>query len=79
MTLEGIKDAIAELPDADKTLLVSWLNEQDAEAWDRQIEADFSEGGAGAALLENWDSGIKSGELISLHEFLDQHPAAPRS
>jgi hypothetical protein len=72
MTLEAIKEAIAELPHTEKTSLMSWLNAQDAEAWDRQIEADFSEGGAGMALLEQWDSEIANGESISLDEFLRQ-------
>jgi hypothetical protein len=72
MTLEAIKEAIAELPNTDKTSLASWLNAQDAEAWDRQIEADFSEGGAGSALLEQWDVEISGGESIALDEFLRQ-------
>ena len=70
MTLEAIQEAIAELPNTEKTSLVSWLIAQDAEAWDRQMEADFSEGGSGMALLEQWDSEIANGESISLHEFL---------
>jgi hypothetical protein len=70
--LEAIKEAIAELPNTEKTSLVSWLNAQDAEAWSRQIEADFSEGGAGMALLEQWDSEIAEGDSISLDEFM-QH------
>jgi hypothetical protein len=32
MTLEAIKEAIAELPNTEKSSLVSWLNAQDAEA-----------------------------------------------
>src|SRR3989454_5560819 len=52
MTLEGIKQAIAELPEGERTSLVAWLNERDAKAWDKQIEDDFSEGGAGMAMLE---------------------------
>ena len=51
MTLDAIKQAIAELPEADKASLAAWLDHQKAEAWDKQLEADFSEGGAGAALL----------------------------
>jgi hypothetical protein len=70
MTLEAIKEAIAELPNSEKTSLAKWLNEQDAAGWDRQIEADFSEGGAGASLLEQWDAEISSTESISLDEFL---------
>jgi len=79
MTLEAIKEAIEQLPETDKTSLVSWLNAQDAEAWDRQIEADFSEGGRGMALLAEWDAEIKNGEWISLDEFLAQRQAPPRS
>jgi hypothetical protein len=62
MTLEAIKEAIAELPKTEMTSLVSWLNAQDAEEWDRQIEADFSEGGPGTALLEQWDAEIARGD-----------------
>jgi hypothetical protein len=72
MTLEAIKEAIEELPNTEKTSLVSWLNAQDAEAWDRQIEADFSDGGAGIALLEQWDAEIARGESTSLDAFLRQ-------
>ena len=72
MTLEAIKEAIAELPNPEKTSLMSWLNAQDAEDWDRQIEADFSEGGAGVALLEQWDSEIATGGSMSLDEFFRQ-------
>jgi hypothetical protein len=53
-------------------LLISWLNMQDAKAWDRQIEADFSEGGAGMALLQQWDAEIQSGKSIPLEEFLQK-------
>jgi hypothetical protein len=79
MTLEAIKEAIAELPNAEKTSLVIWLNAQDAEAWNRQIEADFSEGGAGMALLEQWDSEIAEGDSISLDEFLQQRQTLTHS
>jgi hypothetical protein len=79
MTLEAIKEAITELPDTEKTSLASWLNAQDTEKWDRQIEADFSEGGAGTAPLEQWDSEIANGESISLDEFLRQRQAPTRS
>ena len=79
MTLEAIKEAIAELPDTEKTSMVSWLNAQDAEAWDREIEADFSEGGAGMALLEQWDSEISNGGSISLDEFLRQRQTPTHS
>jgi hypothetical protein len=75
MTLEAIKEAITELPAPEKTTLIRWLAEQDSDAWDQQLEADFSEGGAGMALLAQWDSEIRSGESVPLAEFLEQRGA----
>jgi hypothetical protein len=79
MTLQAIKQAISELPEQDKTSLVAWLNEQEAEAWDKQIEEDFSEGGAGMALLEKWNAEIKTGRSVPLEEFLAQQGAARKA
>ena len=79
MTLEAIKDAIGELPEAEKVSLVAWLNEQDAKAWDKQLETDFSEGGAGMALLEAWDAEIEASGSIPLEQFLSQREAARRA
>ena len=79
MTLEAIKQAISELPERDKTSLVAWVNEQEARAWDKQIGEDFSEGGAGMALLEKWDAEIKTGRSVPLEEFLAQQEAARRA
>jgi len=70
VTLDAVKEAIAELPAPQKTTLISWLRSQDSEEWDRQIEADFSDGGVGMSLLEQWDAEIKAGTSISLEEFL---------
>jgi len=75
MTLESIKEAIIELPLAEKTALAGWLYEQDSEEWDRQIEADFSDGGAGMRLLEHWESEIRAGGLIPLETFLAERQA----
>ncbi len=66
MTLKAIKEAITELPDAERISLIDWLNLQDANVWDRQMEADFSEGGAGMALLQHWDAEIQSGQSTPL-------------
>jgi len=79
MTLDALKQAIAELPEAEKASLVAWLNEQDSRAWDKQLEQDFSEGGPGAALLEKWDAEIDAGKVISLEEFLAQREAARKT
>jgi hypothetical protein len=79
MTLDAIKQAITELPEADKASLAAWLDQQKAEAWDKQLEADFSEGGAGAALLEAWDAEIKAGGSMPLEEFLAQEEASRKT
>ena len=79
MTLEAIKQAISELPEREKTSLVAWLNEQEAKAWDKQIEEDFSEGGAGTALLETWDAEIKAARSMPLEEFLAQREKARKA
>ncbi len=79
MTLEGIKQAIAELPERETTSLVAWLNERDAKAWDKQIEDDFSEGGVGMAMLEKWDAEIKAGKSTPLEEFLAQREKAHKA
>ena len=77
MTLKAIKEAISGLSDPEKASLVHWLNMQDAGEWDRQIEADFSEGGAGMALLQQWDAEIQSGQSISLEELLQSETKFP--
>jgi hypothetical protein len=72
MTLEAIKEAIAELPPDEKTRLALWLLQQDKEAWDRQIEEDFSPGGRGMALLEEAETDVREGRVKSMDEFLDE-------
>ena len=79
MTLEAIKAAIAELPEPERASLAAWLIRQEAEAWDKQIEADFSEGGAGTPLLESWDAEIKAGGAVPLEEFLSQQEVSRKA
>ena len=63
MTVEAIKDAIEHLPAEEQSALVSWIGHRDLRAWDKQIEADFSPGGAGLKLLEAIDAEIDAGRL----------------
>ena len=79
MTPEVIKQAISELPNGERASLAAWFNEQDARAWDKQIEADFSEGGPGMALLEAWDAEINAGKSVPLEEFLAQRETARKA
>lgn len=79
MTLEAIKRAIKALPRREKTSLLGWLKQQDAEAWDKEIEEHFSEGGAGGALLEARDAEIERGKSVPLEEFLSQRRTARKA
>ncbi len=70
MTVESIKQAIADLPPDQKTSLAAWLVRQDMDDWDRQIEGDFSSGGAGMALLEEAEADIQEGRILPMDELL---------
>ena len=63
MTLDAIKEAIERLPQPEKSALLDWLHERDQRDWAAQIEADFSPGGAGMALLREVDQQIEQGRL----------------
>lgn len=65
MTVDTIKDLIEGLPPADQAALATWIGRRDAYAWDAQIARDFTEGGAGMALLEEVDALIDTGDLTS--------------
>jgi len=67
MTLDALEEAVAELQPEERTALANWLNEQDMDEWDRQIQADFSEGGRGMHLLEDVREDVRSGKFGPLH------------
>ena len=70
MTIETIKEAIADLSPKEKTRLAAWVLQQDEEEWDRQIQDDFSPGGRGMALLEEAQADAREGRSKPLDEFL---------
>ena len=70
MTVEAIKQAIAELLAEQKASLTAWLVRQDLDDWDWQIEQDFSPGGAGVALLDEAEADIRQGRLKPMDELL---------
>ena len=70
MTIEAIKEAIADLPPDEKTRLAAWVIEQDREEWDRQIQDDFSPGGRGMALLEEAQADAREGRSKPMDDFL---------
>jgi hypothetical protein len=70
MTVESIKEAIAELPAEEKTSLAAWLLQQDMGEWDKQMEEDFSPGGRGMALLDEAEADVRAGRVKTMDEFL---------
>ena len=68
MTIEAIKNAIAALPLEERHSLVSWLNELEYDAWDKQMVEDFSPGGRGIPLVEKVKREIAEGSTNSLQE-----------
>ncbi len=63
MTLGEIKEMISGLSDQERTELAAWFLSLDRKAWNLQIEADFSPGGAGSNLLKEVDSAIDRGDF----------------
>jgi hypothetical protein len=70
MTIEAIKEAIADLPPDEKARLAAWVLQLDLEEWDRQIQDDFSPGGRGMAMLEEAQADARAGRSKPLDEFL---------
>lgn len=68
--MEAIKDAIARLSEEERKQVADWFDELEEEAWDRQMERDFANGGRGAHLLEKIDRQIDAGNFTSLEEGL---------
>ena len=66
MTLEAIKEAIEQLPPEQLIVLASWLGERDWQAWDEQIERDFSAGGRGLPLWAELEREIADGKTIPI-------------
>ncbi len=68
MTVEAIKTAIQELDETDRRKLADWLDELEERAWDEQIERDFSPGGRGLPLLEQFQRDIAEGKARPMEE-----------
>lgn len=68
MTLEALKQAIAELPAEEKAALAIWFNEQEMDGWDLQIRKDFSAGGRGMHVVEKVKADIRDGRFKPMDE-----------
>ncbi|MGO8790346.1 MAG: hypothetical protein ACLQVL_23600 [Terriglobia bacterium] len=52
MTIEAIKSAIEQLSEPERRQLADWFTELEEQAWDAEMERDFSPGGRGQHLVE---------------------------
>ena len=68
MTVEGIKAAIEQLSEADRRMLADWFEEMEEQAWDKQIEQDFSPGGRGMPLLAELERELAEGKTRPMEE-----------
>jgi succinate dehydrogenase flavin-adding protein (antitoxin of CptAB toxin-antitoxin module) len=64
-TLAEIQSAVTELSDEERAKLREWLEEYDADLWDKQIEEDFAAGRLDA-ILTKVDEDIKEGRIRPL-------------
>ena len=60
-TREQIQEAILSLAGNERASLLDWLLEMDKLTWDSEIIRDFSEGGAGALLLDRIRKDFRAG------------------
>jgi len=70
MTVEAIKAAIEELTEPERQALADWFDELEEQAWDAQMERDFSAGGRGHHLVEKINQEIDKGRFTPLVEGL---------
>ncbi|MCP5116087.1 MAG: hypothetical protein GY953_35115 [bacterium] len=68
MSVEAIKEAIAELPREEKVSLAAWLSLQNLDDWDREMQRDFSPGGRGSHVVEQARSDIRAGKFRPMSE-----------
>jgi hypothetical protein len=68
MTVEAIKEAIVHLSESERKQLANWFEELEEEAWDQEIERDFSPGGRGMSLLAELEREIAEGKTRPIEE-----------
>lgn len=68
MTVQALKEAIAELPENERHSLAAWLMELELDEWDKQMVKDFSPGGRGAELAGRVKHDIAAGKAPPLAE-----------
>jgi len=66
MSLAELKEAVAALSPADLAELASFIRQRENSEWDRQIDADFAEGGRLRPVLEEVRENLRAGRLEDL-------------
>ena len=66
VSLAEIKDAVDTLSPGELAELASFIRQRENAAWDRQIDADFAEGGRLRPLLDEVREDIREGRLEDL-------------
>ncbi|MDQ2867997.1 MAG: hypothetical protein M3R59_06235 [Verrucomicrobiota bacterium] len=66
MSLSEIKNAVDALSADELADLAAFIRERDNAGWDRQIDADFAEGGRLSTVTEEVRDGIRAGRLQDL-------------
>ena len=78
MTVEVIQAAIEQLSEADRRKLADWFEEMEEQAWDQQIEQDFSPGGRGMPLLAELERELAEGKTRPMEEgFAERRKSRP--
>jgi hypothetical protein len=66
MSLAELKQAVHELSTNDLAELASFIREEDAKAWDDQIDEDFAEGGRLRGLIAEVREDLRCGQVGDL-------------
>ena len=74
MNLQTIKEQIEHLSAEERRELADWFAELEAQAWEIEIERDFSPGGAGMPFLEEMKADARAGKF---QPFKEGRPAQP--
>jgi hypothetical protein len=66
VSIAEIKDAVDTLSSGELAELASFIRQRENAVWDRQIDADFAEGGRLRPLLDEVREDIRAGRLDDL-------------
>jgi hypothetical protein len=70
MTVEAIKAAIGQLTEPERRELADWFEQLEEDAWDAEMEQDFSAGGRGRHLVGKVNQEIDQGKFTPLDKGL---------